>query len=293
MRGLLNLLGAFCVTLAVLFPGHAPAEARPIQWDQVMGADPDRLEGEARERAAALLRSEFCYFGCSRTIARCLEASTPNRTARRLAGYVVRRVIAGDTDEEIRDGIRQRGLSAHPTETATFDLSNAQCVGPANAPVTIVEFADFQCPYCRVISPMVHELADDMGNDARFCFRHFPVRGHEQALDASVAALAAARQGRFWQMHDALYDSAPRLDDEHLVRAARRAGVGDIEQFNRDRRDRDLRRQVEADKLEGMRNGVRGTPTIFINGKEYHGEKTETELRDRLEEELDIVRGRA
>ncbi len=293
MKNVSGYLILVVLLFAGLFPRHAPAEQHPIRWDQVIGADPSQLNDEQRQRAAEIMRREFCYYGCSRTIARCLQASNPNRTARRLAGYVVRQVLADRTDEQIHQGIQQRGLSAHPLETVDIDLTNTQCIGPANAPVTIVEYADFQCPFCRVISPIIHRLVNEMSPNVRLCFKHFPVRGHERAVPSSVAALAAARQGRFWQIHDALYALAPRLEEEHLVQAARRAGVPDMEQWQQDRQDEALVRQIEADKVEGLRNGVRGTPTFFINGKEYLGRKDEAEFRDRLEEELDIVRGQA
>ncbi len=274
-------------------PRHSPAEeASSIRWDRVIGADPSRMNDGQRSRAASILRSEFCYFGCSRQIARCLEQETPSRTAQRLAGYVVRQVLQERSDEEIRQGIQQRGLSAHPLQAVTIDLSNAQCIGPESAPVTVVEYADFECPFCRVISPILHRLAGQMGESVRLCFKHFPVRGHSRALPASIAALAADRQGRFWQMHDQLYSSSPRLDEEHLVACARRAGVPDMDQWSRDRQDTSFRSLIEADKLEGIRNGVEGTPTIFVNGKEFLGRKDEAELRDRFEEELDLVQGR-
>jgi protein-disulfide isomerase len=289
-----SLTVVVAVACFVLFlPGHAPGEAQAIRWNQIIGADQSRMNDAQRTQAAALLRSEFCYFGCSRTIARCLEASTPNRTARRLAGFVVRQVLAGRTDAQIREGIQQRGLSAHPLETVTIDLSNAQCIGPENAPVTVVEYADFQCPFCRVISPIIHDVVEGMSQDVRFCFKHFPVRGHQHALPTSIAALAAERQGRFWQMHDALYASAPRLSEEDILRAARTAGIPDMERWSRDRQDASIQQIIESDKREGIQNGVRGTPTIFVNGKELLGRKNEEEIRDRLEEELDIVRGRA
>jgi protein-disulfide isomerase len=271
----------------------APAEEQPIRWNQVSGADPEALSRSQRTRVERLLRSEFCYFGCSRPIARCLAERRPNRTARRLAGYVVRQVLAGRTDAEVREGIRQRGLSAHPVDRATIDLGQAACVGPAQAPVTVVEYSDFECPFCRVVAPILHGLQERMPQQVRLCFKHFPVRGHDRALPAAIASAAAGRQGRFWPMHSALYRLAPRLEDDQLERAARQAAVPNLNRWRQDLRDGTLRQQVEADKLEGLRNGVRGTPAIFINGKEYLGTKNEVELRDRIEEELDIVRGQA
>jgi len=281
------------LAFALSFPRHAPAEDRPIRWNQIIGANATQLNAEQRERAAQIMRREFCYFGCSRTIARCLEASNPNRTARRLAGYVVRQILAGRSDDAIHEGIQQRGLSAHPLETVNIDLSNAQCIGPANASVTVVEYADFECPMCRVISPVLHSVVEGMGTDVRLCFKHFPVRGHDRAVPSSVAAIAASRQGRFWQMHDRLYSIAPRLSDDDLEAAARHVRVQDMDRWRQDLQDATILQQIQADKAEGLRNGVRGTPTIFVNGKEYLGRKDEAEFRDRLEEELDIVRGQA
>lgn len=286
-------LGA--LVIALIFTGlsrHAPAEAQAIRWDRVIGAIVAQMDDAQRGRAAALLRSEFCYAGCSRAIARCLEAERPSRTAQRLAGYVVRQILAGRTDTEIREGIRNRALSAHPTELATIDLSSAQCLGPAGAPVTIVEYADFECPFCRVVSPILHRLVEQTTPSVRLCFKHFPVRGHSHAVPTSIASLAAAQQGRFWQIHDQLYRSAPRLDEEHIVACARGAGVPDMDRWQRDRGDAQFRALIETDKLEGLRNGVAGTPTLFINAKQYLGRNDEAELRDRIEEELDIVAGR-
>jgi len=277
---------------ALCLPALAPGEAASVRWDRIVGADASRLNADQRQRAVAIMQREFCYFGCSRSIARCLEAQEPSRTAQRLGGYVVRQVLEGRTDDEISEGIRQRGLSAHPLQPAQIDLANAECVGPADAAITVVEYADFECPFCRVVSPILHKLAGRMRPAARLCFKHFPVRGHSRAVPAAIAVLAAGRQGRFWQMHDALYASAPRLAEGDIARCAERARVPDLARWQRDRQGAALTALVEADKLEGIRNGVRGTPSIFVNGKEYLGQKNEAELRDRLEEELDLVQSR-
>ncbi len=293
MRRASLALPVVLLVAALGLPRHAPAEAAAIRWDRVVGATPSRMSAAQRERATTILRREFCYYGCSRTIARCLEQDPPSRTAQRLAGYVVRQVLEDRTDDEIREGIQQRGLSAHPLQLATIDLAGAACLGPESAPVTIVEYADFECPFCRVVSPILHRLVDQMRGSVRVCYEHFPVRGHSRALATSMAALAAGRQGRFWQMHDELYRSAPRLSEADIVACARRAGVPDMDRWQRDREDAAFRSLIEADKLEGLRNGVRGTPTIFINRKEYLGRKNEAELRDRIEEELDLLQGRS
>lgn len=130
--------------------------------------------------------------------------------------------------------------------------------GPANGPL-VVEYADFECPYCAV-------LYVRLGERARRVFRHFPVRSkHPRAWAAACAAEAAALQGSFWEMHDALYADQGRLEDPHLWRRAGELGL-DVERFEDDRRSDAARERVERDFRTGLRAGVMTTPTIFLDG---------------------------
>jgi protein-disulfide isomerase len=132
--------------------------------------------------------------------------------------------------------------------------------GPADAPLVVV-YADFECPYCAV----VHEHLRD--RPLRIAFRHFPVRSkHPRAWAAASAAEAAALQGAFWPMHDALFADQGRLEDPHLWARAERLGL-DVARFDADRRAPALADRVTADFRAGVRAGVPTTPTLFLDGE--------------------------
>jgi protein-disulfide isomerase len=132
--------------------------------------------------------------------------------------------------------------------------------------LVVVEYADFECPYCAALH--VRLLAAPI----RRVFRHFPVKSsHPRAWPAACAAEAAALQGRFWEMHDALYDDQARLEDPHLWDRARSLGL-DVERFDFDRRSELVRARVKRDFLSGVRAGVVTTPTAFIDGVPYIGD---------------------
>jgi protein-disulfide isomerase len=138
--------------------------------------------------------------------------------------------------------------------------------GPADAPVTLVEYGDFECPYCGEAYPIVKALQQRLGERLRFVFRNFPLtNAHPHAARAAEAAEAAAAQGRYWEMHDRLYEHQRALDDAHLERYASDVGL-DVARFDREMTEGRYRGRVREDFLSGVRSGVNGTPTFFING---------------------------
>ncbi len=137
--------------------------------------------------------------------------------------------------------------------------------------VTVLIYGDYLCPYCRRIRGVLERLRKALGERMAYIFRHFPnERAHPGAEFAAEAAEAAGRQGRFWEMHDALYGREPPLDRKHVLEVARAIGL-DMEQFDRDMADPGLRRPIDEDLADGRRNGVTGTPTIFIDDQLYDG----------------------
>ena len=144
--------------------------------------------------------------------------------------------------------------------------------GPSDAPL-LIEYADFECPYCAAVSHDLGELR------LRRVFRHFPVRSsHPRAWAAACAAEAAGRQGRFWEMHDALFGDQARLEDPHLWDRARELGL-DVERFDRDRRGEAIRARVRRDFESGIRAGVVTTPTVFAQGRMLAGRNASAQLR--------------
>ena len=143
--------------------------------------------------------------------------------------------------------------------------------GPAAAAVTLVEYGDYECPSCGQAYPIVKELQRRLGSQLRFVFRNFPLAtAHPHAERAAEAAEAAGAQGQFWAMHDTLFENQNALDDEDLVRYAAALGL-DESQFVADLARRAYAVRVREDFMGGVRSGVNGTPTFFINGRRHDG----------------------
>ncbi len=143
--------------------------------------------------------------------------------------------------------------------------------GPRVAPVTLVEYGDYECPYCGQAYFVVKELERRAGNLMRFVFRNFPLTTvHPHAERAVEAAEAAGAQGKFWEMHDILYENQQALEGEDLLEYAALVGL-DIPRFVREMREGRYLNRMREDFLSGARSGVNGTPTFFINGLRHDG----------------------
>ncbi len=144
--------------------------------------------------------------------------------------------------------------------------------GDPSAPIVLVEYGDYECPYCGAAYPVVKALQQEFRGRLCFVFRNFPLtEAHPHAEHAAEAAEAAGAAGRFWEMHDAIYEHQNALDDHHLVRYAEAIGVSGsvIEQALETER---FAAHIRQDFLGGVRSGVNGTPSFFINGQKYDGQ---------------------
>jgi protein-disulfide isomerase len=143
--------------------------------------------------------------------------------------------------------------------------------GPDTAPVTLIEYADYECPYSRIAYGVIKGVQQELGDQLRFVYRNFPLREiHPHAQHAAEAAEAAASQDRFWEMHDYLFEHQHALDDEHLHQYAAALGL-ETEIFDQDMAQHRHAGTIERDLREGVESGVRGTPTFFINGVRHEG----------------------
>jgi protein-disulfide isomerase len=155
--------------------------------------------------------------------------------------------------------------------------------GPDDAPVTLVEYGDFECPSCGAAYPNVEDVRKKMGARLRFVFRHFPLtQMHPHAMHAAEAAEAAGAQGKFWQMHGMLFEHQDALEDEDLVRYAKSLHLDDkrfASELASDAYVKGIRQGIGS----GIRSGVNGTPTFFINGVRYDGSWDASDLLAALE----------
>ena len=174
----------------------------------------------------------------------------------------------------IDDALNPRG-PATATASGTvsvdkLDLSRAPVRGQAQAPVTIIEFSDLQCPFCASVTPTLRELMKQYPDQVRWVFKNFPLDFHADSPLAHAAALAAERQGKFWEMHDLIFANQHTLKRDNLLAEARSLNL-DMGRFTADLDSADVKRQLEADKKEGEWLGVNGTPAFFINGTSLSG----------------------
>lgn len=145
-------------------------------------------------------------------------------------------------------------------------------LGTHHAIIKLVEFGDYQCPHCGAAYPVVKQLQATYTQQLLFAYRHFPMsNAHEYALPAALAAEAAGRQGRFWEMHDLIFENQAVLG-EHVFPELARTLKLNMAAFASDRQDEALRKKVEADFESGVRSGVNGTPSFYMNGYKYTGD---------------------
>ena len=166
-------------------------------------------------------------------------------------------------------------MSTTPREAAlTMPVSEGRdhLEGPADAVVTLVEYGDYECPYSGAAYPIVKELQARMGSRLRFVFRNFPITtSHPHAERAAEAAEAAASEAKFWEMHDLLYENQQRLEDADLHRYAEQLGL-DVQAFAEDLANGAHMGRVREDFMSGVRSGVNGTPTFYVNGLRHDGD---------------------
>ena len=154
-----------------------------------------------------------------------------------------------------------------------FDLSKTAYIGNPKAPVVIVEFADFECPFCNFARSIVSAALKAHGDNVVLYFKQFPLGFHKQSEKAARACIAAGRQDRFWQMYDLLFDNQKQLSDARIGQLAQSLGLN-MDRFVKDMNDPAVIKQVQDEKAEGDRAGVDSTPTFYINGRKYLGDKT-------------------
>ena len=179
---------------------------------------------------------------------------------------------------------RQQLLQLALEPRAAIPIKGAPIHGDPDALVTIVIFDDFECPYCSRTVGLLDTLLDDYQGDIRVVFKNFPLKMHEFSRQAAIAGLAAQRQGEFWQLHDLLFANYNNLNQKKIEQLARQAGL-DMEQFKKDLLDPALEKQIQAEIAEGKAIGVRGTPSLFVNGRKVH-KRTNAAIGQMIDDEL-------
>jgi protein-disulfide isomerase len=172
-----------------------------------------------------------------------------------------------------------------PKKNYDIKVGNSPIRGAKDAKVTIVEWADFQCPFCVRVNPTLEQVAKEYGDKVRFSFKHLPLSMHSKARAAHQASEAAHRQGKFWEMHDRIFAKPKDLSPETYLRYANEIGL-DIDQYNKDLASTSVRKVVDDDLALARELGVTGTPSFFINGRFLSGAQPYQSFARVIDEEL-------
>ena len=216
-----------------------------------------------------------------------LVRSSIDRTASELAGV---RTTLADMQSNLRTAAAPaprpaRAERPDPSQRYRINIAGSPAKGPESAKVTLVEFSDFQCPFCSRVNPTLAQIEQEYGDDVRIVFKHLPLGMHPKAPAAHAAAEAAHRQGSFWEMHDRIFANQSEMGPDKYVEWATEIGL-DVERFKRDAADAAVKRKVDADAAEAAALGVTGTPGFFVNGRFLRGARPFASFKQMIDAEL-------
>ena len=244
------------IVFALLFAAPGPLA--------VPGMDFSSMPPAAQRELQNVLSDDFCYCGCPHALGACLRAHPTCKHAKRMTKLAAAQALTGMAATEIINGLSQYYLSFRDP-VKTFTVDERQCVGPKDAKVTLTEFSDFECPFCGKARPMLETFIKENAKKARLCWMAFPLPQHPNATPAGQAVLYARDHGKFWQMHDALFENQTKLNLELIKQLGKKVGLTqpDFEKlFGTTRYVSDL----DASRNQGRTAGVDSTPTLFLNG---------------------------
>jgi hypothetical protein len=288
------LLGAvlFAGTLggaACRSPADSPKEPPPQEEEraapvQLPGVDTSGLTprelGKWREYVSELLAP------CPDqpvSIAQCVTESRACGTCLPAAKFLLERVRRGDARSQAEAAFRAR---FSPEAVKSIDLKGSPSKGAASPVVTLVEWADFECPFCGVAAPLLKAVVERYPNEVQLVFKNYPLSAHEHSEEAARASVAAFHQGKFWQLNQAMFESQKAgLDETMLVKLARDQGL-DMKKFEADRSSEATADAVARDRKQADELGLEGTPMIYVNGRHFSLEHFD--LRQDLQPWIDL-----
>jgi protein-disulfide isomerase len=254
------------------------------------GVDMTGLAPAKQTEALKLMRMRSCPCGCDMKLAECREKDPGCSYSKGISGIITTSLKAGKNVDDTIAAVEASPIS-HPHTQKILDdavpirTAGSPVLGPADARIAIVEFSDFQCPYCAQAVQKIGAVMKAFPTQVKLIFKQFPLEMHSQAELAAQAALAAHQQGKFWQLHDLMFANRTHLSRQEILTLAGGLKL-DMMRFTRDMDNPDTRKAVERDESEGEQAGVGGTPTFFIDGQRYNGSLELDAIRPILEAEL-------
>ena len=259
---------------------------------ELPGVNLSGLSPSQQATARKILNEQGCSCGCDMKIAECRVKDAACGYSRGLAAAVIDTIQRGGTEADAIRAAKESKFAHGPSQDTklledpiSIPVDGAPVLGPKNAPVTLVEFSDFQCPYCVAAVPELRAVMKAYPTQVKLIFKQYPLDTHSQAAFAAAAAVAAQKQEKFWPMHDALFAHHEDLSEQNVLTIAKELGL-DLQRFQADLKSPALQQIVQRDIADGDRLGVPGTPTIFIDGQRLNGALTLEVLKPIIDAEL-------
>ena len=271
------LLALACSTLAAC-DGGQPAKAdgkapaakagEPAPADMIReapGVELGSLSEAQRESFFTVLNQESSACGKAHSLATSLRDDPDCRDSKLVAQVIADRLAAGQTAADVKLMVDEVVSALTP---ATLDLEGRPVYGNPKAPVTVVVFADFQCPRCKSEAPVLRKEVDDRRGQVKLVFKHFPLPGHPRGEPAAIAVEAAHQQGKFWEMHDLVFANQTQLEDADLERYAGQIEGLDVAKWKADYASETVKAAVTSDRADGKTLQLPGTPSVFVDGRQ-------------------------
>ena len=263
------------------------------EWQTVAnlaGVDLTGLTPARKIRALRALRTQACSCGCGMKVAECRVKDPSCSFSRGLASVTVGAIKAGKTETAAIAESKASKFGSRPAPKLLDDpvpipTLGSPVMGPANARITLVEFSDFQCPYCSKAVAQINATLKAYPNDVRLIFKQYPLDSHPAAAISAAASLAAHRQGKFWPMHDVMFANRSKLSRQSFLAWAKEIGL-DMNRFTADLDSDAIKKAVLRDQADGDKAGVEGTPTVFLNGQRYNGDLAPDAIKSVIDGEL-------
>lgn len=281
-------IAVLCFFTALSLVAQTPSADAWKTAETLGDVDLSRLTPVQKKAVLKILREEDCSCQCGMKTAECILKDTNCSYSRTIAKIAIQGVKDGKSLIEISK-LMDASPKAHRPKVleapVTIPVDGSPVRGPADAKITLVEFSDFECPFCSAAVKQVDIVMAAYPKDVKLIYKQFPLSMHPHAEFAAEASLAAGEQGKFWEMYEVLFKNFQRLSRANVVLWAKQLGL-DVDKFQADLDSRKFKAVVDKDLADGEAVGVYGTPAFYINGKQYNGEVSLAALRPILAAEL-------
>ncbi|MBL9005248.1 MAG: thioredoxin domain-containing protein [Myxococcales bacterium] len=256
----------------------APSASKPAGDAEFPGLNADELMPSAKDGLRRLLQKFQSPCGKPHSLLTSLKTDATCKISPVAARWMVKLFTDGFLESEVEERYTKRFVSS---KCVQIDTSGAQALGDAAAPISLIEFSDFECPHCRMAEPIVKQVLKEFKN-VRWVFMNFPLQMHVNAPTFAAAALAAGKQGKFWQFHDKLFENQGTVRQADLILYAQELGL-DVRRFQADIEA--MRSRVARERAIGEKLDLGGTPTFYVNCRKVEGPLSLDNLRSYIEAE--------